>query len=192
MSPWLATVQLETSGGRCDMADRWGGSWGTSWAQSWDRGAGAAVCILPADTWGKSWCDSWGLSWQFRAVAPTPGGEGGGRIVGGTFSRGRWRELRRKRWEELESAIKAEEAAREQERLQEAADVVARAIAAAEAEGESAQVNADLVRMTNALEAAISAKRTTHALKKADQAMRVARELIEMEDEDDIVMLLLS
>lgn len=48
-----------------------------------------------ADPWGGSWGNAWGASWKARAFVPVePPVNPGGRITGGSFSRGRWRKLR--------------------------------------------------------------------------------------------------
>lgn len=43
-----------------------------------------------ANAWGASWGDAWGVSW---GTTPVP--SAGGVITGGSFSRGRWRALKR-------------------------------------------------------------------------------------------------
>lgn len=143
-----------------------------------------------ADAWGASWgaSSAWGTSW-LAGAAPQTGATGGDRIVGGTFTRKKWREFK-----EAEAAKRAlEEKALElnsdkpRKKIISAVRVVEEAIDLA-----SMEEAANLAKLTAALEAAVGAKRIADTIKQAETAKRYAKAIIEeIEDEEDSIALLL-
>jgi predicted HD phosphohydrolase len=120
---------------------------------------------------------------ELQAVATPTGGQ----IVGGTFSR--------KRWRELQDAISAQRRAEErvQDLKQKKRAALAQAAKAAEQAIEAAQAeqSADLVRLTRLLEAATRAQTTADVVRAANQAIKLANAIrLEAEEEEAIIMLL--
>ncbi len=109
----------------------------------------------------------------------------------------------RKRWRELQDAIRAEEDARQKavtvspkakKKVVKAADKAAEAIEAAK-KTEAESVSRELQRMTDALEAVASAKKTAAVIARSDEVVRLARavmQALEDEDEEEAVSLLLT
>jgi hypothetical protein len=147
-----------------------------------------------ASAWGNSWGTFWGNSWgSVGAVVVEPAPSPGGRIVGGTFSRGKWRELHAA-WRAQEHAErKAREfktATRRKRALEQAAQVAAEALDQARHEEET---TARLVELTAALEVASSAKRVSDALEASQYVVDLSRAIMrEMEDDDEEIMLLMA
>ncbi len=147
------------------------------------------------------------LLWGKKAAAvvtpPVDQPGAGGTIVGGTFSRGRWRKLR----DEWDAAAQAQEATerKAQEvtgKRRKALEAAARAaenviLAAAEAEHEAeilaahAAQAASLARM---LDAAVNAKTLAQSIKLSNAARDFAMQVLDEieDDEDDIAVLLIS
>jgi hypothetical protein len=119
----------------------------------------------------------------------------GGFIVGGTFSRKKWRELQDAKRAQAEAEQRAEELKRSKQKaaLASAAEVAAKAIEATEEAEPDAQAIARLQAMTSALEAAAGAKKVATIISQAKAAEAFARQVMEeLEDEEQAVMLLLQ
>jgi hypothetical protein len=145
-----------------------------------------------ASSWGLSWGGAWGNSWgSVGAVVVEPAPSPGGRIVGGTFSRGKWRELHTA-WRAQENAErKAREfktATRRKRALEQAAQVAAEALDQARHEEET---TTRLVELTAALEVASSAKRVSEALEASRHVVELSRALM-LDDDDEEIMLLMA
>jgi len=112
----------------------------------------------------------------------------------------------RRRWRELMLALEAEERAiadirgsrtiKQQEALQAAIDRANAAILAATQAAETAQLNAELIRLAHALDAAVSASRVTASIKAANKAFAVSNLIIaqlrrEQEEEEELMQVLL-
>jgi hypothetical protein len=128
--------------------------------------------------------------------------DAGGRIVGGTFSRKKWREVKEKWRLELLEAWEAQErvenAARELKaktkrklELAKAAQLAEQALL--EAEVDKVIEGARLRQLALALEGAASARKSSEAVAAAQRAITLARAIIrELEDEEDTILLLSS
>lgn len=118
---------------------------------------------------------------------PEPGPNPGGRIVGGYFSRGRWRELVKAR-EAVERAAedKRRKARRALERAAELARQAEQAAELAEAEEQAA-----VDRLTATLNAAANAGTLAETIRLANAAAKQAQELIEEMEEEEVISLLL-
>ncbi len=151
------------------------------------------------DTWGGSWGAAWGGSWGTGSVVVTPPAEPevGGRIVGGTFSRKRWRELleawqAQERLEQhaMEAAADAKKEAdkRKVDALQKAAKISELALASA-----NAHADMQVTALVNALNAVAAATRVAEQIKHANRVARISRIMIEeAEDEEFALTLILS
>jgi hypothetical protein len=144
-----------------------------------------------ASAWGTSWGSAWGNSWgSVGAVVTPPQPDVGGRIVGGTFTRKRWRELceAREAQRELErQALELKAKTKKKLALDKAARVAEIAIDQA-----SAYDQIHVLALTRALEAAASATRTAETIAKAKRVAAISIAIIrEVEEEEDIELLLL-
>lgn len=131
------------------------------------------------------------------APAPDVRPDPGGRIVGGHFSRGRWRELVEARHAQRELEERAQELKRKKERelVERAAQQVALAIAAAR-QVEAIQIE-EVRRLKVAVDVAANAQSIAETVKTAREVIRIAREVMreierEIEDEEEAIMLLMS
>ncbi len=117
----------------------------------------------------------------------------GGRIVGGTFSRGRWRNLINAR-----NAQRLAEERAETEKRRKKREALARAakIAAAAIEVATPDVSAALVRLTHALEAAVGAKTVAETITQSraavESAKAILRQIEEDQEEEEAIVLLMS
>lgn len=151
-----------------------------------------------ADAWGTSWgaSSAWGTSW-LAGVAPAAGATGGGRIVGGTFSRGQWRDVKKRREEQWRAAVEAQEKAEAKALEIKSAKAQAKAYQATQLANQAISLAAlneevNLTKLTNALEAVAEGQRTAEKLA---QVRRISQEIIrnieDEEDEEDAIMFLL-
>src|SRR3990167_3721054 len=140
-----------------------------------------------ASAWGSSWGNAWGNSWGSIAAV---GIEIGGRIVGGTFTRGQWRKLKKEREEQWRLACEAQERAEQRALELKNANSQAKAYAATQLANEvisqAIQRDIDLARLTRALNGAADAAKAGETLKAAAHVKRVAQEIIKrIKEEDD-------
>lgn len=140
-----------------------------------------------ADAWGGSWGASWGLSWT--PADPTPP-DVGGRIVGGQFSRGKWRELRRKKWEELQAAIRAVEAKAEETKRAKERKALRRAAEDAKSAVDDIEADYQAQQLADMLQSAADAKTMAGVINAARIVSEYAMAMAD--DEDDIEILMLA
>jgi len=129
-------------------------------------------------------------------VVEPPAPEIGGPIVGGHFSRGRWRELRDLK-DAIRDARRAEELKKKRakaklEKATQAAEAVAEAVARHDELAESARLNA----IAAALDAATAAQTVAATIRHADEVLALAKRLLiaiaEAEEEEEAIMLLMA
>lgn len=106
---------------------------------------------------------------------PQPQPDPGSRIVGGTFSRGRWRELVRQWREEAERCARNERWARKKKALERVAEAAREAELIATAQ--------ELERIAKLLEAACGARKVAETIRLADEAIALVRNMIDEEEE---------
>jgi hypothetical protein len=127
-------------------------------------------------------------------VPPTGGGAG----FVETFTRRRWRELLLAIEAErnAEDDIRGNRTPKQQEKLQDAIRATNAAILAAHDQAETAKLNADLRKLANSLNAAVSASRVTASIKHANTAIIAAQSITayvkqQQEDEEELEMVFL-
>lgn len=118
----------------------------------------------------------------------------GGRIVGGHFSRGKWRAFQEAEYARKQAAEKASELKRKKvrEAAEAAAELADRAIQAAQV----STANIEVERLTRSLNALAGAVALSETMKAARRTVLVANAIIQQiadqEDEDEIEMLILG
>jgi len=116
-------------------------------------------------------------------VTPPPGAA----LAVHTFTRARWAALQKaiKATRRLEQDISGDNTAKEQAALQAAAIAANRAILAAYDEAHTAKLNADLNRLANSLNAAVSASKVTTTIRHANRAVVAAAMIIKRTQEEE-------
>jgi hypothetical protein len=134
---------------------------------------------------------------QVETVVVIPPSGGGAGFVE-TFTRRRWRELLLAIEAEAnaEADLRGNRTPKQQEKLQDAIAAANAAILAAHDQAETAALNADLRKLANSLNAAVSASRVTASIKHANIAIIAAKSITahikqQQEDEEEIEMVFL-
>lgn len=127
-----------------------------------------------------------GLGSPSSVVPPSPPPPSvGGHISGGTFSRGRWRELREA---QRAAEVRAQETGQRKRKkaLDEAAAAAAVALAALREEEVGRQaVEANATAMRHALEAATGANRIATVIRQSNRVVELAKAIIQQIEDDE-------
>ena len=158
-------------------------------------GTGTATAIGAASSAGVGSASGSGSAAAASAIDVK--GDGPGRITGGTFSRGKWRNLKEAEEAERRARESAAEATRKKKRraLEEAARAAREAILDARAaEDQNYQLNQYLSLMSQSLQAATAARTIAETVKLADAARAYAKQAqkaaADNDDDEAIAMLL--
>jgi hypothetical protein len=133
---------------------------------------------------------------QVLAGVP-PAALGGGGFVQ-TFSRRRWREFMLAYDAEMRAImdLQGSRTIPQQDAIRAAKDAAEKALLAVVDAAETEKLNADLVRLANALDAALGSKKVAYSIKRANAAIAASEAIIaeakrqEQEEEDDMIAIL--
>lgn len=150
-----------------------------------------------ANHWGTSWGATWANSWTGNVVTPPPVQDtsiGAGATVLSNHGPATGRYFSKKEWYALLEEIRLEREAVTPSKAKSAVAAVAKASKAALEAVEAERVDAaQAEQLARKIEAARSAAKAADAIKRADEALAMAKALqstMDEEDEDDIMLMI--